>query len=109
MLLKWVISAVCLYILTWIFPGFVIEGAITALVAAAVLGLVNVVVKPLMHLISLPITILTLGLFSLVINAFTLLLASWIVPGFHISGFWTALFAAVVLSVLNALLKPKKD
>ncbi|MCL2603738.1 MAG: phage holin family protein [Defluviitaleaceae bacterium] len=108
MLLKWVISAVCLYILTWIFPGFVISGAVTAMVAAAVLGLVNAIIKPLMHIISLPVTILTLGLFSLVINAFSLLLAAWFVPGFSISGFWTAFFAALVLSVLNALLKPKE-
>ncbi|MCL2202816.1 MAG: phage holin family protein [Defluviitaleaceae bacterium] len=106
MLLKWIIGAVCLYILTLIFPGFHIEGVVTALVAAAVLGLVNLVVKPLLHLISLPITILTLGLFSLVINGFSLYLASWIVPGFEISNFFTAFFAALVLSVLNALLRP---
>ncbi|MCL2189082.1 MAG: phage holin family protein [Defluviitaleaceae bacterium] len=106
MLVRWIISAVLLYALTWIFPGFEIDGAITALAAALVLGLVNIIVKPIMHLISLPITILTLGLFSLVINALMLLLASALVPGFVISGFWTAFFAAVVLSVLNALFKP---
>jgi len=109
MLAKWVIGAVLLYVITWIVPGFHIDGAVTALIAAAVLGLVNAVVKPLMHIVSLPITILTLGLFSLVINALSLMLAAWFVPGFDITGFWVAFLAAIVLSVLNAVFKPSKD
>jgi putative membrane protein len=109
MLIKWIISAGLLYLMTRIFSGFVIDGVVTALIAAAVLGLVNAVVKPLMHLISLPITIITLGLFSLVINALSLMLAAWLVPGFSISGFWTAFFAAILLSLLNAILKPSND
>jgi len=103
MLVKWLVSAVLLYAMTWIFAGFVIEGAVVAVMAAAVLGLVNAVVKPLMHIISLPITILTLGLFALVINALALMLVAWIVPGFEIEGFWTAFFAAIILSILNAV------
>ena len=109
MLVKWLVSTVLLYVMTWIFPGFHIDGVATALIAAAVLGLVNATIKPIMHIISFPITILTLGLFSLVINALTLMLAAWIVPGFSISGFWTAFFAAIVLSILNAILKTRND
>jgi putative membrane protein len=105
MLGKWLISALLLYVIAWIFPGFYIEGVVTALVAAAVLGLINVTVKPLMHIISLPITLLSLGLFSFVINALMLMLAAWLVSGFEISGFFAAFFAAIVLSILNAVFK----
>lgn len=101
---NWLLSAICLYILSLLFSGIQIVDPSAALIAAVVLGFVNAIVKPFLHIISLPITILTLGLFSLVINALMLMLASALVPGFYISGFGTAFLAAIVMSFLNTLL-----
>jgi len=78
-----------------------------ALVAAVVLGLINATLKPVLQIISLPITFLTLGFFYLVVNALMLMLVSALVPGFSISGFWTAFFAAIVLGLLNTLVESK--
>lgn len=75
-----------------------------ALVTAVVLAIANAVVKPIVSVLSLPITILTLGLFSLVINALMLYLAAWVVPGFHTVGFWQTVAAALLISVVTAVL-----
>lgn len=98
-----VLSAFCLYIISIVFPGITVNGFATALIAAIVLGLVNAVIKPVLSIISLPITFLTLGLFSLVINALMLMLTSALVPGFYVSGFFTAFFASIILTALNTL------
>ena len=103
MLIRWILSVVFLYVLSLIFSGVVIDSLLAAIVAAAVLGIISVTVKPLLQIISLPITFLTLGLFYLVVNGIMLLLVSAIVPGFSIGGFWTAFFAAIVLSLLNSV------
>ncbi|MCL2287101.1 MAG: phage holin family protein [Firmicutes bacterium] len=107
MLARWIISVVILYVLSFLFTGVIIDGPIAAIAAAAVMGIINITVKPLLQIISLPITVLTLGLFYFVINGLMLLLVSAIVPGFSIGGFWTAFFAAIVLSLLNAVFSPK--
>ena len=103
MLIRWIISVLFLYLLSFIFTGVVIESLPAAIIAAAVLGIISVTVKPLLQIISIPITVLTLGFFYLVVNALMLLLVSAIVPGFSIGGFWTAFFASIVLSLLNSL------
>jgi len=103
MLVRWIISVVFLYVLSLIFSGVVIDSLFAAVVAAAVLGIISVTVKPLLQIISLPITVLTLGLFYFVVNGLMLLLVSAIVPGFSIGGFWTAFFSAIVLSLLNSV------
>lgn len=103
MLARWIISVLFLYVLSFLFNGVIIEGPLAAIVAAAVLGIINVTIKPLLQIISLPITFLTLGLFYLVVNGLMLLLVSSLVPGFSIGGFWTAFFAAIVLSLLNSI------
>jgi len=108
-LLHWVVSAVFLYVLSFLFRGVVIDSALAALIAAVVLGLINATLKPLLQVLSLPITILTLGIFYLVVNALMLMLVSFLVPGFSISGFWTAFFAAIILSLLNAVFLKKGD
>jgi len=79
-----------------------------ALVAAIVLGLINATLKPVLQFISLPITFLSLGLFYLVINGLMLMLVSALVPGFTVSGFFTAFFASIVLSLLNAVFASNK-
>ena len=108
-LINLLLSAVLLYVLAWIFPGIAIRGFGTAIVAALVLGLVNAFLKPIISLLTLPLTVVTLGLFSLVVNALMLMLVSYLVGGFYVSGFLTAFFASIVLSLLNLLfIKEKK-
>ena len=86
-IVNWVLSAFCLYILSFLFKGIYFSGLTAALTAALVLGLVNAIIKPILTILSFPITILTLGLFSLVINAIMLNITSGLVPGFYISSF----------------------
>ena len=112
-LLRVLLNAVAVFLAAQLIPGIGVSGPGAALAAGLVLGLVNAVIRPLLILLTLPATLLTLGLFIFVINAACLGLAAWFVPGFTISGFWAALFGALVISViswlLSALLTDKKD
>jgi putative membrane protein len=103
-LLTWLITAVSLLITAHFIPGFAISSIGAAAIAAVVIGLVNATVRPILFLLTLPVTILTLGLFSFVLNALTLWLASRVTPGFHIDGFLPALIGSLVLSVVSGLL-----
>ena len=105
LLLNWVVSALAVWIVAHIVPGFEVHGATTALLAALVIGLVNATVGALLKLITLPLTILTLGIFWIVINALMLKLAAAFVPGFEIHGFLAAFLGAIVLSVVNMVLR----
>ncbi len=102
MILHWLIGTIAVLIAAYILPGadMTLTGAI---VFALVLGILNIFVKPVLHLLALPITILTLGLFSFVINALIVLLAAAIVPGAAIAGFWNALLFALILSLINII------
>lgn len=104
LLMKLIISTVAVYVASEIIPGVVIDSYTTALVTAVVLGLLNVFVKPLLVILTLPITILTLGLFTLILNVFLIMLASSIVAGFAVTGFWSALLFGLVVSLVNSLL-----
>lgn len=99
-LFHWIIATVAILIAAAIVPGtsITLTGAI---IAAVVLGALNLFIRPILLILAFPITVLTLGLFSLVINALLVMLAAAIVPGFIISGFWTALFFALVLAIVN--------
>jgi putative membrane protein len=103
LLLKWILSALALIIVTKIVPGFVVATFGAALIAAIVIGLLNATIGFLLKLITLPLGILTLGIFFLVINALMLLVASHLVPGFVITGFAPAFIGAIVLALLNML------
>jgi len=92
----------------YLLPGVTLSGFGAALLAALVLGLLNVFIKPILLLLTLPINILTLGLFTLVINALVIMVVSAIVPGFHVSGFWYALLFSVVLSIVLWLINSVK-
>lgn len=89
---------------SYILPGVHISGIVAAVILALVLALLNAVVKPILIFLTIPVTILTLGLFLLVINALIILLASGIVPGFEVDGFWWALLFSLVLSLITAIL-----
>jgi putative membrane protein len=102
-LLRVVIVAVGLWLATLIFPGVVINSTATLIGAALLLGIVNAVVRPIAVLLTLPLTLLTLGLFLLVINALMLGLVALLLGGFHISGFWTAVGASLVVSLTSWL------
>jgi putative membrane protein len=105
MLVHWVVTALAVWITSRLVPGFHVDGAAAALIAAVVIGLVNATLGLFLKVITFPITILTLGLFWLIINAVMLELASAFVPGFHIQGFSAAFWGAIVLSLVNMLLK----
>ena len=107
-LLHWLISALAIAIAAYLLPGATVT-PLGAIILAIVLGLINVFLKPIVLLLTLPINILTLGLFSLVINALLVILAAKIVPGFEISGFWTAFFFSILISLINALFNSDKD
>ena len=98
------VLALSLVITAYLIPGVQIEGAYAAIVAATVLGVLNVLVKPLLVILTLPITIFTLGLFIFVINAGLFMLAASFIEGFSVSGFWIALLASLLLTVISTLL-----
>jgi len=104
-LLRLIISALAVLVTSFLLPGVEIEGGLTALLVAAVLSLLNAVVKPILVFLTIPITLVTLGIFLLFINAFIILLADRIVPGFHVSSFWTAFLFSIVLSAVMAILE----
>lgn len=105
MLLHWVVSALAVWITANVVPGFYISGAGAALIAAVIIGLVNATLGLFLKVITLPLTILTLGLFWFVINGLMLELASMFVPGFHVRNFVAAFWGGIVLSIVNMLLK----
>ncbi len=97
---QWLISTLAILVAAYIVPGVMIT-PVGALIAAVVLGALNLFIRPIILILTLPITILTLGLFSLVINALLVLLASYLVPGFLVFGFWPAFWFALALSIVN--------
>jgi len=104
LLLNWFLSALSLLIVTRIVPGFVVTGFGPALLAVIVIGLVNGTLGLFLKVITFPLTILTLGIFWLVINALMLMAASALVPGFKVQGFWPAFVGSIVLSLVNLVI-----
>ncbi len=96
----WFISALAIFISAYIVPGVAIT-PIGAVIAAVVLGALNLFIRPIIVILTLPITVLTLGLFSIVINALLVMLTSYLVPEFFVAGFWAAFVFAVVLAIVN--------
>lgn len=103
---QWLVSTVAILIAAYLLPGVEVT-LVGALVLAVVLAVLNQFIKPILILLTLPINIVTLGLFSLVINALLVLLADKIVPGFAISGFWIAVLFSIVLSLLNSVFRKR--
>ena len=113
LLLIWLINALALLALKYIMPSITVDSFVTALIVAVVLGLINTLIRPLFVLLTLPVTILTLGLFLFVINGLLFWAVGSFVPGFHVAGFWAGVFGAIIYSIiswaLSALLLPKKS
>jgi putative membrane protein len=111
LILRWLISALALLALPYVISGIEVKSFYIALIVAVVLGLINAVVRPILILLTLPVTVLTLGLFILVINALLFWFVASFVDGFQVSGFWAAFFGAILYSLItwaaNALLFEK--
>lgn len=104
-LAHWLLSAIAVWIVSEIVPGFNVASLGSALIAAVVIGLVNATLGLLFKIITFPLTVMTLGLFWLIINGVMLLVAAQLVPGFAIAGFIPAFFGAIVLSLVNMVLR----
>ncbi len=105
LLLNWVVSALVLLLVAHVVPGFYLSGFVAALIAAVVIGLVNATLGLVLKVITFPLTVLTLGIFWFVINALMLMLASWLVPGFEVRGFVAAFIGAILLSLINMVVR----
>jgi putative membrane protein len=103
-ILIWILNAVALLAVAYILPGIAVASFGSALIAALVLGLLNTLVKPVLFLLTLPITVVTLGLFLLVLNALLFWFAGSVLKGFRVDGFWWALIGALAYSVISGLL-----
>ncbi len=103
-IVRWVLNALALYIVANILPGIHLSDFGSALVAVVIIGLVNVLVKPILFLLTIPVTVITFGLFAFVLNALMLMLASALTPGFKIDGFGTALLGSILLSLVTTIL-----
>ena len=101
-LIQVLMSAVVVFLLSWMLPGIEVAGYGTAVIVALVIALLQLIVKPILVILTLPITIITLGIFFLVINAFLILLADAIVPGFSVANFWWATLFSILLSILGS-------
>jgi putative membrane protein len=104
LLLRWVINAGTLLLLASYLPGISVSGWYTALITALLLGLLNALLKPILVFLTLPVNILTLGLFTFVINALLFWFVATVVKGFAVAGFWPAFFGALIIIVINWLI-----
>lgn len=104
LIVELIIRAFVLLVTAYLVPGFHIQSYTSALIIAIVLGILNAFLKPILILLTLPFTILTLGLFTFVVNAILLIIASNIVKGFTIESFWTAIVASVVITIVGSLI-----
>lgn len=102
------VSAIAIIITSYLLPGATVT-LVASIIVAVVLGIINIFIKPIVKFITFPITLLTLGLFSLVINAGFIMLAAKVVPGFSVAGFWTAFWFSIVLSLVNAVFNTSQD
>ena len=102
--IKWVLFALALILVAKMTPGVEISGFLAALIAAVVIGFINIFIKPVITILTLPINILTLGLFTLIINAVLFALAAVLVPGFSVGGFIPALVGSILFSILSMLI-----
>ena len=101
LLLKWLALALSIMFVGWIVPGISVSSFVTALIASIAIALVNVVIKPVLVFLTLPINILTLGIFILIINALLFMFVAYLIPGVEVDGFWSAFLGALILSILS--------
>jgi putative membrane protein len=100
-LIRWLFTTLALLLTSYLVDGIQVKGFFSALLAAALLGILNAIIRPVLILLTLPINILTLGLFTFVINALLLMMVSGVVSGFHVTGFWAGFWGALVMSLIS--------
>ena len=103
-LARLVLNGLAIIIAAWLLPGIHISSSLSALLAGVILGFVNAIVRPVLFFLTLPLTLLTLGLFIFVLNAICFGLTAWLVPGFSVDGFFSAVFGALLVSVVSWIL-----
>lgn len=112
-ILHWAINTVALMALPYVFKWVTVDSWQAAIIAALVIGVLNALIRPILFVLTLPVTVLTLGLFIFILNGFLFWAVGKWVPGFHITGFWAAVFGAIVFSLiswaLSSLLMPKRS
>lgn len=110
-LVKLLLSAIAVVITAYLLPGVDVSGFLIAILVAAFLSFLNAIVRPILVILTIPITIVSLGLFLLVINAIIILIADAIIPGFNVNGFWWALLFSIILAIVNSVFESlsKKD
>ncbi|MBI5404795.1 MAG: phage holin family protein [Candidatus Kerfeldbacteria bacterium] len=112
MIARWILTSLIILSLPYLLPQVDVTNFWYALLVAVVLGFVNAVIRPLLIILTLPVTILTLGLFLIVINALMIMLVSRVLPGFHVDGFWAAVLVSVILwiggTAINSIVGPKR-
>ncbi len=101
LIIRWLVITVAILIASVIVPGIQVESLTTAIIAAAILGVINVFLRPVLLILTLPLTILTLGVFAFVINACMLLLVAYFVPGLEVHGFFSAFLGALIISIVS--------
>ncbi|OGI46031.1 hypothetical protein A2121_00425 [Candidatus Nomurabacteria bacterium GWB1_40_6] len=104
-LIHFLVSAVAILITAYVLPGVHVDGILAAFILAVILGVINTFIRPVLVMLTLPLSIVTLGLFVLVINALLVMLASYIVPGFTVAGFWYAFLFGIVLAIVSYVLQ----
>jgi putative membrane protein len=99
--LRWFFLTVAITVAAYLIKGIQVDGFISALMAAAILGVLNVFFRPILLILTLPLNIVTFGLFTFVVNAILLMMASGVISGFHVNGFWSAIFGSLIISIFN--------
>lgn len=103
-LIRWLVNAGGLLLISYAIDGIEVDGVSPALIAAAVLGIINAIIRPILLILTLPINILTLGLFTFILNGALFALAAQVVRGFSVSSFWSAVLGALLLSIISGIL-----
>ncbi|RKZ04925.1 MAG: phage holin family protein [Candidatus Hydrothermota bacterium] len=104
LLIRWLVNALALGFTSWIIKGIEVSGVVPIFVACLVLGILNAVLRPILFFLTLPLNVLTFGIFTFVINGFLLMITSKVVDGFYVSGFWSAFVGAILLSIISTFL-----
>lgn len=102
-IMRWLIITAAILLASWLVPGITVESVWTAVFAAAILGLINTFIKPVLIILTLPLNILTLGIFTFFLNAFLLQLVAYMIRGFEVKGFWAAFLGALIISIVSWL------
>ena len=104
LMIRWLVLTIAIICASYLLDGIQVSGFFSAFFAAAILGLLNAFFRPILFLLTLPLNLLTLGLFTFVINAVLLKMSTGVVPGFEVSGFWTAVFGSLLISIVSWIL-----